>query len=324
MRLKLYRGPAMADAMRQVRAELGAEAMILSSRRVDGGVEVTAGLEVEDEVAPPPVPRPAPAAPHPLHAPRSPFPLPVAGQHADALAFHGASAAVQRKLCSGPLPFALSAAFRFARLPLAPGGRPLLLAGPPGAGKTLSAVRLATRLVMAGVRPMVITADGQRAGATEQLAAFTRLLGIDLLVASQPAGLQRALARRQDGAPVLVDAPGCCILDPAQREALAALAAALDADTALVLPAGMDPGEAADTAAAHAENGASLLVATRLDASRRLGSLLAAAEAGLAIAEAGIGPGAADGMVPFTADLLAQRLLQVPARSALPARELHS
>ena len=75
--------------------------------------------------------------------------------------------------------------------------QPLLLVGPPGAGKTLTVARLATRLVMAGITPMVITADGKRAGATEQLAAFTRLLGISLIVASHPVTLGRALTRRQ-------------------------------------------------------------------------------------------------------------------------------
>ena len=81
---------------------------------------------------------------------------------------------------------------------------------------------------------------------------------------------------------------------------------------AVVIPAGADPGEAAEAAAALAEGGARLLVATRLDVARRLGSILAAAEAGLALAEAGIGPGAADGLVPFTPALLAARLLRQP------------
>ena len=143
--------------------------------------------------------------------------------------------------------------------------------GSPGAGKTLSTVRLATRLVMAGTMPLVITADGQRAGATEQLAAFTRVLGLNLLVASQPAALARALARRENGTPVLIDAPGTDAFDPAQRELLATLAAATQAQIALVLPAGIDPAEAAEIAAAHAEGGARLLVATRLDTARRLG-----------------------------------------------------
>jgi len=306
----------MAEAMRQVRAELGADALILSSRRVADGVEITAGLEAPE--APPPLARPAappPPAPPPPAAPSPPSP------HLAALAFHGASAALRRKLAGGPLPFAIAAALRFAPLPLAPGDAPLLLAGPSGAGKTLSIVRLATRLVMAGTKPLVVTADGQRAGATEQLAAFTRVLGLKLLVASTPAALQRALAHREAGAPVLVDSAGSDALDPAQAETQAALAAAIGARIALVLPAGLDPAEAGEIAAAHVALGANLLVATRLDAARRLGSVLAAAEAGCALAEAGIGAGAADGMVPFTPDLLARRLMQVPLAAAHPAPE---
>ena len=44
MRLKLFRAPGMAEAMAQVRAELGAEALILNTRRVADGVEITAAL----------------------------------------------------------------------------------------------------------------------------------------------------------------------------------------------------------------------------------------------------------------------------------------
>ena len=55
---------------------------------------------------------------------------------------------------------------------------------------------------------MVVTADGCRAGATEQLAAFTRLLGLDLLVASHAVTLGRALARRVDDTPVLIEFGG--------------------------------------------------------------------------------------------------------------------
>lgn len=344
MRLKLYRGATMNDAMRLVRAELGADALILSTRRVADGVEITAGLEAEDAapppVAPPPLgPLPAPAPPLsarppvPLQpAPLQPTPLQPAPVRAAAppqapspqvaaLAYHGVPETLRRRLSAGPLPFAVAAALRFAPLPLAAGEAPLLFAGPPGAGKTLSIVRLATRLVMAGTAPLVVTADGQRAGATEQLAAFTRLLGLKVLVASTPSALQRALAHRQDGAPVLVDSAGADPFDPAQRDTLAALGAAIGARIALVLPAGLDPAEASDIAGAHVALGASLLVATKLDAARRIGSVLAAAEVGCALAEAGIGPGAADGLVPFTPDLLARRLMQVPAAAAHPAPE---
>jgi flagellar biosynthesis protein FlhF len=295
MRLKLYRAPDNAAAIAQVRADLGANALILSSRRIQGGVEVTAALEPADEPAPPPAPDPRRAA---------------------ALAWHSVPAGLARRLEAGPLQFALSAVLRFEKLALRANAPPLLLVGPPGAGKTLTVARLAARLVMAGTEPVVVTADLKRAGAAEQLAAFTRLLGLQLLVASAPTALARALSRRERGAPVLIDTPGTDPFDPAQCEEIAALAGSTGGELAVVLPAGLDAGEAADLAGAYAGCGARLLAATRLDLARRIGAVLAAAGAGLALAEAGIGPGAADGLVPMTPDLLATRLMRVPELSA--------
>jgi flagellar biosynthesis protein FlhF len=305
VQLKLFRAETVAAAMAQIREELGGEAMILSTRRVAGGVELTAGLETEPLGAP--LPNGAePVARGYAPAAREPGADP---DRADLLAWHGVPLALARKLRAGPMPFALSAALRFAPLPLQPGGEPLLMAGPPGAGKTLTVARLATRLVLSGVRPLVITADARRAGSAEHLAAFTRLLGLDLLAASQPDTLARALARRVDGAPVLIDTPGADPFDRGEQAMLAALAEAARAAVVAVLPAGLDAGEAAEIAGLHVAASTRLLVSTRLDLSRRLGSVCAAAAAGLALAEFGIGPGAADGLVPATPALLAQRLL---------------
>jgi flagellar biosynthesis protein FlhF len=294
MRLKLYRATAMADAIARVRAELGADALILGTRRVGDGVEVTAALESDDDAPPPLIPSTDPA-------------------RLAAFEFHAIPAALHTAWHQGPLDVALARTLPFAALPLAGGAQPLLLVGPPGAGKTLAIARLATRLVMAGVVPMVITADGKRAGATEQLAAFTRLLGINLVVASHPVTLGRALTQRPNAAPVLVDTPGSDPFDRGHRDELATLAATADATVVLVLAAGMDVAESADVAVAYQAAGAELLIATKLDLARRLGGILAAAATGkLALTEAGIGPGAADGMLPITPEFLATRLLQNP------------
>ena len=294
MRLKLYRAPGVTEAMARVRAELGLDALILATRRVADGVELTAALDPDD------------IAPAPLADP----------ERERLLAWHGVPPRLAEKLAAGPLETTLSRVLRFGVLDLeGESPKPLLLAGPPGAGKTLTVARLATRLVMAGAKPLIITTDGRRAGATEQLAAFTRLLGLTLIVASHPATLARALLRRQPGAPVLIDAPGTDPFDPAQNDEIAGLAVTANAVTALVLPAGMDAAESADTAAAFAGGGASLLVGTRLDLARRMGGLIAAADAGkLAMTEAGIGPGAADGLEALTPSLLAERL----SRSVTP------
>lgn len=292
MRLRVFRAPTMAAAMAKVRQDLGPDALILGDRRAADGVEVTAAAELAESLLP--------AQP------------PASNNVAAALRWHGVPAPLAARLCSAPLASVLA----FRSLDLAADGSPLLLVGPPGAGKTLTAARLATRLMMTGVAPLVITADGQRAGATEQLAAFTRLLGLTLTVANQPGQLAKALTRRDGGMPVLIDAAGLDPFDPAQATTLRSLVEAAGARPVLVLPAGLDAAEAADLGAAFHALGARHLVATRLDVTRRIGGVLAAANTGLALAEAGIGPGAADGLIPFTPALLQQRLA-VPAGAKL-------
>jgi flagellar biosynthesis protein FlhF len=287
MRLKRFRAPGMAQAMAQVRAELGEDALILATQRLGNGVEVTAALEPDEP-------------------PASPL-VPADPRVAAALDFHGVPALLRGDLQRSDLETGLAGTLGFGTLPLQ--NQPLLIAGPPGTGKTLTVARLATRLVMSGINPLVITADGKRAGATEQLAAFTKLLGINLVVACHPVTVGRALTRREPDTPVLIDSPGCDAFDPAQVEELSALADTANAATVLVLSAGLDPAEAVDLARVYAAAGAHLLIATKLDLARRLGGILAAAGTGLVLTEAGIGPGAADGLLPITPAWLAARLL---------------
>jgi flagellar biosynthesis protein FlhF len=285
MRLKLYWAPAMADAMARVRSELGAEALILATRRVNDGVEITAALEMPEDL-PATLPRP---------------------EVITALEFHNIPSALRSALQQGDVEAALAQTLAFATLPLH--AAPLLLVGTPGAGKTLTVARLAAPLVMSGILPVVVSADGKRAGATEQLAAFTRLLGIRLMVACDPVTLGRALANRQPGTPVLIDSAGCNPFNVAQMEELAALAATVGAAMVPIIPAGLDPPEAADQAEAYRACGARLMLATRLDVARRLGGLLAAAATGLALTLAGVSADVADGLRPITPAWLAERLL---------------
>jgi flagellar biosynthesis protein FlhF len=304
MRLKTYHAGSIVQAMAMIRAELGQDALILSSRRVAGGVEVVACLEPAEEALNAPPPRaPAPPqrwAPPPYRPPR------VTGS--GTLAWHGVPASLADRLQGRDLADGLAQALQFGALPLqAPA--PLLFVGAPGAGKTLTVARLATRLVLAGQMPLVISADGRRAGAAEELAAYTRLLGAELIVASKPATVTRALTRRPAGAPVLIDAPGLNPFDPAQIGAMRGLAESAAAVTVLVLQAGQDTQEAVEQAEIFAAAGVGHLIPTRLDIARRLGAILGAAFAGgLRLSEAGTGPGATDGLTPLTAGLLADWL----------------
>src|SRR4051812_31858541 len=114
MRLKLFQASRMAEAMAQLRAELGEEAVILETRRTGRGVEITAALEAAEPLLI------LPAGPPPEAA------LPPA------LARHNLPPALAARLGHGPLPDRLAACLGFAPLPLAE-ARPLLLAGPAGA-----------------------------------------------------------------------------------------------------------------------------------------------------------------------------------------------
>jgi flagellar biosynthesis protein FlhF len=307
MRIRVLRAPTMTEAMRLLKQELGPDAALLSTRRVAGGVEVTAGLDEEDTDEPlliAPV-EPLKFAPLPPPPPAIVVPSPDAA----ALAFHGLPAALSQRLLNGPLEASLEASLRFARLPDGI-DRPLLLAGPPGAGKTLTCAKLAARRVLAGhPPPMVITTDGERAGAAEQLASYTRLLGATLAVALTPATALKAMARRDPTQPVLIDTPGIDPFLPEHARMLAGLAAATQANIVLVLPAGLDAAEAADQARAFAALGATHLLPTRLDVTRRIGAALAAGAAGkLALSEAGTGPGATASLTPIDPAWLAARL----------------
>jgi flagellar biosynthesis protein FlhF len=310
MRLKVYRAPSVSEAMAQVRAELGPDALILSTRRIAQGIELTAGLD-QAEIA-----EPAPRDAAPAEPPARPLPR-VPG--ATNFAYHGIPAPLAARLAGPDLAAALRASLRFGMLPIARDGPPLLLVGMPGAGKTLSVARLATRLVLAGIPPMVVTADGRRAGAAEELAAYTRLLGAGLVVAATPATLGRALQQRPPGTPVLIDTAGVNPFCGPDLGALQALAAAARACPILIMQAGLDGAEAEEQAAAFAPLGARHLLATRLDLTRRLGSVLgAAAAADLILTEAGIGTGASDGLAPLTPEFLAERLQPAAAHPADP------
>jgi flagellar biosynthesis protein FlhF len=301
MRLRVFHARTTAQALSLARAALGEDALILTTRRAQGGVEVTAAAPVEDE----PVERVVPLAPRRAAPDRT---------IVAALRAHGVPESRIEALAANPsLAAGVAETLGFTKLPLGP-GTVLLLCGPPGAGKTLTVAKLATRLRIEGTAPAVIAADGRRAGAVDQLAAYTRLLGLNLVVAPDIPRLAKAIARRPMEAPTLVDMAGIDPFCDQDGTELAALIEAVGAAAALVLPAGTDAIEAEDIAAAMAARGVRHLLPTRLDVARRIGAVVAAAAAGdLALAEAGTGPGATDGLTTLDPATLEAWLLAPPA-----------
>lgn len=122
--------------------------------------------------------------------------------------------------------------------------------------------------------------------------------------------------------PQLIDSDGVNPLSLPQMKRLSQLVRRSGAEPILVLPAGIDPMEAAEAAQIFAALGARRMIATRLDTTRRLGSLFSAASAGnLIISALGRSPNPADRLEPATATGLAKLLIQLaPAGQAMTSR----
>jgi flagellar biosynthesis protein FlhF len=332
MRLKSFHAPTMADAMRQVRDALGDDAIIVAARDDEaGGVRVTAAID--DTPPPPPLPEDVNEEPSgfrfSIHDPDAPPQEPeeddVAEIIANALYRHGTPAALSERLMSllhdggsadpvQVLAGALDGIFNFDPLPqISVTGplRPTILVGPPGAGKTLCIAKLATRAALQNQRIGVISTDTFRAGGIDQLSAFTRILGLPLTEVEDAPALKDAIAVQKDVDQILIDTSGRNPFDPHDMAELRQiLTASQGGEAVLVLPGGLDAIEAGEMARAFRAVGVRRLLVTRLDITRRLGSLLSAAhEANLTFCDGSNAAHVTETLIPLSPGTLARLML---------------
>ncbi|HYC03573.1 MAG TPA: GTPase [Azospirillaceae bacterium] len=323
MRLKSFHSPTMAEAMRQVREVLGDDAIIVATREEEGvGVRVTAAVEEDDGYSASPAPRGA------LFSHAEPVGPDVLDMVSEALLRHGVPAELNQRLIDTlddfdardaqmALGAALDAVLSFQPLAEARFSRPVMLVGPPGSGKTLTVAKLCVRGAMRGHKVGVVTTDTVRAGGIDQLQAFTRVLKLRLITVEDPLSLSDALEVQRGMDQLLIDTAGRNPYSAADMSELRDFLVAADIEPVLVLPAGMDPVEAAETAHLFKALGCRRLLPTRLDAARRMGGLLnAAAQAGLAFCDAGVTHQVADGLKPLSPTSLAQILMPEAPASA--------
>jgi len=155
-----------------------------------------------------------------------------------------------------------------------------------------------------------VTYDTVRAGGIEQLQAFTRLLGIPLKKVAAPEDLPGVLDDMGPYDQIFIDSPGVNSFNRDDMRGLAKLVSRTDVEPHLVFPAGVVPEEAQEVASAFAHVGIQSMIATRLDLSRRMGSLLAAANTGrFAFSEASNTQKVADGLFSLTPKSLSQLLM---------------
>jgi flagellar biosynthesis protein FlhF len=303
MQLRTFLAKDMKEALAEVRAEMGPEAVIVASQSAKGGgVMVRAALDPAD-VAPQPVAAPQPSAPQDvdaafhdamirrLHEKKSALPgrrrfdraeliaafaknrLPEALGHmlAEAAAKTGLTdmtlalaAAVDQKLTAAPIDFANVQA--------------ILLAGPNGAGKTAVAAKLGAHARLAGRFVRLVAHDVSGAGAVARLKDFADHLDAQVVTAESAVALAAVIADAvRDKALAIIDTAG---FDPRQVKAATAfqaLAGIEPVEIIGVISCLTDSEEAGEIAAALAKIGATRLILTQADMTRRMGALASAA-----------------------------------------------
>jgi flagellar biosynthesis protein FlhF len=227
MKLETFTGSTVPDILGQVRDVFGADAAILSVKRLDGPVP---GYEV---VA-----------------------TSVVGPTATA---DGATASDAAR------PAALSRATAEGARPAGP--RVIVLAGPTGAGKTTTLAKLAGHpAVFGGLKVGFISLDIFRVGAAEQLREHARFLRVPMAVAYEEDQALRALRRFRGLDVVLVDTPGRGPREQEDARSVHELVRLMNPNEVhLALPAGVSPGFAWRIVQEALPLGVTHLLPTKLD-----------------------------------------------------------
>jgi len=353
MGMKSFVAPDMRTALKLVREAFGDDAVILSNRRVEGGIELLAAADM-----PPPAPK---AMPEPQVAPASSATAaesravsaaatvvaPVAGAFAEIGAVgahrggaHGGEngwwqmqqelnsmrdlleqqfsnfawhdyrttqpggAAMWRRLqrlgldaalisrliesCEGidlrvaktawqMLMKKLSEVTPVVGRDLIADGGAFAFVGPTGAGKTTTIGKLAARYVLehGPAEIALVTMDGFRIGAHEQLRTLARILGVPFKIAANPQALANVLYELRHCKLVLIDTAGLNSSAPELKQQLAAIHALGDrVQCVQVLPANSHQSALKAANRAYRTGNISACVLTKIDEVGTLGEAL--------------------------------------------------
>lgn len=321
MQLKRFEAQTMPEALRNVRADLGERAVILETRRINGGllglrparVQVLAGINQDS----------APDLNANLAAVRALLRPPTDLRRADVLerlheaGVESALALSVMDACPAGAIDAVIAAEMASRIPVggAQGtGLParIALVGPTGVGKTTTTAKLAARFALTKKKKVaLLTIDTYRIGAVEQLRTYARVMGLPLEVVNSPEEMTGAVARHADKDVLLIDTVGRSPRRALQlAEIKTFLNAAAPTETHLVLAAPGGLNYLMDTAASFEVLDPTHLIITKLDEMPQWGAIASLTHrTGLPVSFITDGQEVPRNLVPANAEAIATHIL---------------
>jgi flagellar biosynthesis protein FlhF len=267
MKIHKFEGATMRDAIAKVKAELGEQAVIISTRQVRKGllgiaIEIAAAVEDGDDAPAMAAPAFTAALPEraPARAPEADVEKLIAPLRTELRSLRALVRASGDSRGTTELRTELAALRKLveelrtpaAATPVAPAaparsliarstGRVVLLVGPTGAGKTTTIAKIAARAALVEGRSVsLITLDNYRVGGVDQIRAFADLIGVPLAVAEDAAALRDVVDESADL--TLIDTAGRSPRESGDIEALAAILPQLPpVEVHLVIPAASSP-----------------------------------------------------------------------------------
>ncbi|MEM1105229.1 MAG: flagellar biosynthesis protein FlhF-like protein [Pseudomonadota bacterium] len=329
MRMKMFAAKTLQDAKDLIFAEMGKDAVILSEREVDGGVEVRAATDRMGGGMVPSEPMfmgrfDEPGRPHLIDTS-------LRSRVRDALMWHGAPSGFARRVSEegvmdpavtdplAALEDGLASLLTYSPLPVRP-GRDVVLVGAPGAGRTAVAAKLTRRAAVAKQEILPVAADLDGSAAGDQLAAYLELEAAQIRIAPSAEDLFALLKKtKRAGQRCVIDLPAIVPFDTEDVTRLSDLLAAIDAEPVLVMSAEGHPDDLSEAARTFAKIGVERAILTKLDVVRRRGGAIAALCSGkIAVSHLAATPFIGGGLVPAAASRLAPLLLEdAPGQVAL-------
>ena len=299
MKVKKFEGATMRDAIAKVKAELGDQAVIISTREIRRGllgtaVEISAAIDdAPDAPASMPAPQPRQQG-EDLERVLAPLRTEMRSLRALVRTADNGKATTELRselfalrrlvedLRTNPLPTTAPSQTTpppMADIPLVrpSSGRILMLVGPTGAGKTTTIAKLAANAALIENRRVrLVTLDNYRVGGIDQIRTFADLIGVPLVIAQSPAQLPAILADDSYDL-TLIDTAGRSPRDTAAIEELAgALSQAPKIEVHLVIPAAASAQAIDELAARYRILAPARLLFTKLDEVERAPELATA------------------------------------------------